>query len=803
MKPSKLSIALLQLAQRASVRRGRSLAMLLLVVSMGVVGWLPGPTVSHPAAAYLGPEPAPPGSDQVASAASGAPVLFVENVGQFDARAHFQAHSGNTTLIAAGDALWVTVMKRAPQAAPGWETEQLVAGEPPGSEDGDSRVTLKLSFVGANPAARLEPFDRHATQVSFFTGSDPAGWHTGVPAWGGVRYVDLYPGLDWEITGQDGRLVQRLVAGDAASLASVRLRVEGVDDLALHEDGLVTGGLVLPLPILEGATSQAQPTLSNVGHGVYEVSAPFASSAAHAGPYDQDLAPPPGSMRYEPEARYSQYELMVSTYLGGSCQEAYDQRDDITVDEAGNIYITGVTASLDFPTTPGAYDTTYNDCSHNCVVGDYTGGDVFVTKLSADGRLVYSTYLGGELHDAGAAIVVDDKGQVYITGATFSTNFPTTGNVLDRELSGGRDAFVVKLNAAGDRILSSSYLGGNTWEYGNAIALDDAGNIYVGGFTHGGFPITPGAAQATFGGVGDGFIAKLNSDATLLLYSTYLGGMTWDTINGIRVDATGNVYAAGNTQSSNFPTTPGVVQPNFRGPGDGVVAKLNADGSQFVYSTCLGGTGSDPVIDDLYDIAIDEAGNAYVVGRTSTADFPTTPGALQTGFAGGARDVVVVKLNSDATQLLYSTYLGGSGTDDGFDIAIDRRGRAYVTGRTTSTDFPMLNPIQATNAGGYDAFVASLDANGQSLRFASYLGGSGNENWLGSEPHRIAGHIAVDQAGSVYLTGSTNSTDFPTSLDALQPTFGGGSHDAFVVKLKDSSASSRLNLPIILREYGQ
>jgi hypothetical protein len=164
---------------------------------------------------------------------------------------------------------------------------------------------------------------------------------------------------------------------------------------------------------------------------------------------------------------------------------------------------------------------------------------------------------------------------------------------------------------------------------------------------------------------------------------------------------------------------------------------------------------------------------------------------------------VVVKLNSDATQLLYSTYLGGSGTDDGFDIAIDRRGRAYVTGRTTSTDFPMLNPIQATNAGGYDAFVASLDANGQSLRFASYLGGSGNENWLGSEPHRIAGHIAVDQAGSVYLTGSTNSTDFPTSLDALQPTFGGGSHDALVVKLKDSSAPTKLNLPIILREYGQ
>ncbi len=757
MKLSKIIPNPIHRAKGASIMVAPFLTVFVLVASLVSTTWSVS-SITQPAAAESQPPAsvAPSGRDRIAPASRGIPLIFIENVGQFDQRVHFQARSGNTTLFLTDDALWVSLTEPAPKSDPIAEAEMLDVVDAE-SETG-RQVNLKLSFVGANPHPRLEPFDRLDTQVSFFTGNDPSKWHTNAPTWGGVRYVDLYPGIDLEITSQNGQLAQRLVAREHSSLQDVHLRVEGVDNLALEGNHLrlatPLGDFVLPLLTVEEAAPKVEPAISVVDEA-YQVSTPFAS-----------ISPLVTNVTLT-----STSTLLYSTYLGGSGK---DIGYDIALDNAGNVYITGQTSSTDFPTTPGAYDRFYS--------GD--PWDVFVTKLSADGSmLLYSTYLGGNGEDAGTGITVDSTGSVYIAGTTYSTDFPTTPGALDTTLSGGRDAFVAKLNAAGDDLLYSTYLGGNSWDYGFCIAINDTGNAYVGGFTHGSFPITSGAAQTTFGGSGDGFATKLSPDGSTLLYSTYLGGYSWEAIDGIAIDNAGNAYLASHTHSTDFPTTPGAwdrvcdnCQTNVS--TDGAVAKLNADGSEFIYSTLIGGADASGT-ESFADIAIDSAGNAYLTGRTYSTDFPTTTNALQLGFGGGDDDAVVVKLNADGSDLLYSTYLGGSGADKGFGIAIDSDGNAYVTGYTASTDFATVDPLQAANAGGYDAFVAKVNDDGSALLYSTYLGGNGDEN-CHNPPHGHAG-IALDDTGNLYLTGFTDSTDFPTTAGAYDTSYN-GDYDLFALR---------------------
>ena len=302
-----------------------------------------------------------------------------------------------------------------------------------------------------------------------------------------------------------------------------------------------------------------------------------------------------------------------------------------------------------------------------------------------DPVLVYSTYLGGSGFDQGLGIAVDGTGQAYVTGSTTSTNFPTA-TPLQATNAGGDDAFVTKLNAAGTSLLYSTWLGGSSNDIGTSIAVDATGQTYVTGVTSStNFPTTS-PFQATFAGSQDAFVTKLSATGTSLLYSTYLGGSGSDNGTSIAVDATGQAYVTGMTDSTNFPTA-NPIQATFAGSEDAFVTKLNAAGASLLYSTYLGG-------DQGFGIAVDTAGQAYVTGPT---DFPTaTP--LQATKAGG-RDAFVTKLNAAGASLLYSTYLGGNGFDEGRGIAVEATGQAYVTGRTGSTDFPTVTPLQATLAG--------------------------------------------------------------------------------------------------------
>ncbi len=429
----------------------------------------------------------------------------------------------------------------------------------------------------------------------------------------------------------------------------------------------------------------------------------------------------------------------------------------------------------------GRYVLTGRDQAH-FEVGRYDP----TAPLTIDPVLDYSTYLGGNGEEWGNAVAVDGAGNSYITGSTSGTNFPTTpGAYRAGKVGQDVDAFVVKMNAAGTGVVYSTYLGGSGDDTGGAIAVDAAGNAYVGGYTTStDFPTTSGAFQASFRSGNptdhDAWVLKLNASGSALLYSTYLGGSKDDILIALAVDLAGNAYAAGGTGSTDFPTTPAAFQPRFAGgDNDAFITKLNVTGTALLYSTYLGGSSRDPA----WGIAVDAAGDAYVTGPTRSGDFPTTPGAFQTKFGGGIRDIYVAKLRPTGGALVYSTFLGGSDDEQSTFLALDAAGSAYVTGYTTYTNFPTTpgafrTSFQggATGSGG-DAFVAKLNTTGAALVYSTYLGGSGEDGSNG---------IAVDAAGNAYVTGFTNSADFPT-VRPLQLAFGG--RDAFVAKLNPAGSA--------------
>jgi len=717
-------------------------------------------TLSRPATASVGAGqmPVEPAAPLARSAGEGpgvraSPVMFIQNVGQFADGARFQVRGGDRTIWLAEDGVWVTVVETPPQPSPTsgrkFRPAPLSAaerGEGPGVRGEVRAVNIKLSFPGANPYPRLEPFHRLDTVVSYFIGNDPAKWHVAVPVWGGVRYKDLYPGIDLEITGENGRLVQRLVARLGADLSAVRLRVEGADAVELAGgEGLhlttTVGDFTLSLLTVEGATPDGQPTTLNLKPETFDIASPFS----------------PAPLLPSTSAQSS--ELLYATFLGGS---ESDYVYSIAVDSSGAAYLTGSTYSSGFPTTPGVFDPTFNGSD-----------DAFVAKLNAAGSaLLYATFLGGGGSDGGHSIAVDGSDAAYVAGHTFSYDFPTTPGAFDPTYNGGWDAFVVKLNAVGNALLYATLLGGSSWEYG-IIAVDASGAAYLTGETGSSdFPTTPGAFDPTYNGNGDAFVVKLNAAGSALLYATFLGGSGSDFGEGIAVDASGAAYVTGYTFSSNFPTTPSAFDPTFNGSQDAFVAKLNVAGSALLYATFLGGSSNEKGL----GITVDSSGAAHVTGFTRSSDFPTTPGAYDTTF-NGYDDAFVVKLNPSGTALAYATFLGGNSDDWGEGIAVDANGVAYVTGGTLSSDFPTTpGAFDTTHNGDEDAFVVKLNPSGAGsadLAYATFLGGSGGDGSSG---------IAVDGSGNVYVTGGTESFDFPTTLGAYDSTFN-GKGDVFVAKL--------------------
>lgn len=670
-----------------------------------------------------------------AAVAGKRPLAFEANRGQTDDEVKFLARGGRYTAFFTATEMVLT----------------LDDGRP-------GRAIVRLKPVGANPAPHLLG-DGVLPSVASHERGDRSKRSITAPTYRGVRYVDVYPGIDLVYYGNRQRLEYDFVVAPGASPDQIALTLDGVErkevdaggDLVAHT---TAGELRQPRPVVYQEIDGARRPVT----GDYVV--------------DDD-----GRVRFRLGAYDTSRPLVIdpvlvySTYLGGAGDDAdtaFSGVVDVAVDGAGNVYVTGTTPSADFPTTPGANQT--------------PGGrlDVFVTKFSPTGALLYSTYLGGPCDDYAREIAVDTAGNAYITGRAHGG-----GNCYADVRSG---VLVAKLDPTG-AVLYASVIGGRLADssIGHAIAVDAAGHAYVTGTAYAAsrdFPTTPGALRTgDCGGLyifNDAFVAKLSADGGALEYSTFLCGTGDDSPSGIAVDAAGNAYVAGTTGSSDFPTVNPLQGSRLGGPValTGFVSKLSPDGSSLLYSTYLGGSGSDAI----GGIALDGLGNVYVTGETASEDFPTTAGVLQERSGSrlcsfGCTDAFVTKLDASGSALVYSTYLFGELDDGGYGIAVDGAGNAYVVGVTNSAYFPIRDAFQSSNR-GTDAFVAKLSPDGTRLVYGSYLGGSR----MGRSPRTGWDHgsgIAVDATGKAYVAGYTQSYDFPTTAAAFQPTLGGGVCDVF------------------------
>jgi hypothetical protein len=699
------------------------------------------------------------------------PLRFEANQGQADNRVRFLSRGSGYTLFLTPTEAVLSLSEPVGNSSDPWHLTH------------NQTSALRMELSGAKPDAVIAGSGEFPGRSNYFIGNDPKQWHVGVPAFGRVHYKDIYPGVDLVYYGNQRQLEYDFVIAPGANPNVIRLKVTGSRQIRIdnHGDLLIRVGAK---DLRLGAPSVYQED----GSVRRPVAGKWLRSRRHElrfdlGSYDHSKA-----LIVDPT-------LVYSTYLGGSLT---DVATSIAVDSAGDAYIAGSTGSADFPTTQNAYQQTCKGCTGN--------NNAFITELDPTGSsLVYSTFLGGSNGDGANGIAIDSSGNAYVVGTTFSgeqttIKFPTTTGAFQTACAGTctqGDAFVTGIKEGGASLLFSSFLGGTGAEIGTAIAVLPSGDaIYVtGSTTSTDFP-TKNPYQTNCSNSctgGDAFVTVFNLGGGTLAYSTYLGGSGSDQGNGIAVDSSGSAYVAGSTNSSDFPSL-NAIQSTCGGCASGIksafVTKFALAGT-LDYSTFLGGTlyPSGAAGDSASSIAVDSAGDAYVAGSATSTDFPTVNAYQATcanGCSGG--DAFVTEFNPFGSALTYSTYVGGSGADRAFAIAIDSVGNAFVTGQTSSTDFPAINTNYAFQttcsscaSGGHDAFVAEFDVAGSGLVFSSYLGGTTKQSGNGIAINPLNGG---DQAT---IAGATESSPFPgVSTSSFQPTFG-GVEDGFIAEFPEAA----------------
>jgi Beta-propeller repeat/Cep192 domain 4 len=691
------------------------------------------------------------------------PLIFEANQGQTDKRVKFISHEPGYALFLTRDAMVLKLSRKgtgqrtqAQMADPrlpipsrqlfispnlGFRAPAFTLAAT-GNASQKTHSVVQANLVGANPDAIVSGKRELPGKANYFIGNDPRRWRTNVPTYARVLYQSVYPNVDLVYYGtQDGRLECDFVVrpgGDPRAIAlEVGTRHQGVDSK------------------LGGENMAAQPAFRIAPNG--DLIIPTEDGEVHfrkpvvyqEGEFGAGIQESEGPSRKRKSAIAQEQELPVHN------RKFLDGR-----------YVVKADGQVGFQ------------------VGSYNRS----LPLVIDPVLVYSTYLGGSNTDVAYAIATDAAGNAYLTGEALSSDFPTA-NPIQASLRGYLNGFVTKLNPAGSALVYSTYLGGTNSDGGMGIAVDSSGNAYVTGNTNStDFPtVNPlqktNKAAVAHSGQFTGFACKLNSSGSALVYSTYLGGSFQDMPAGIAVDSSGNAYVTGSTLSADFPTV-NAFQANYSG-GDAFVAKLNAAGSALVYSTFLGGAS----VDGAGGIAVDSSGSAYVTGQTASADFPLVKPLQAVNHAADAT-AFVVKLNSSGSALQYSTYLGGSILEGGTGIAVDSSGAAYLTGTTSSADFPTVNPLQASLGGVGSAFVAKLNPSGSALVFSTYLGGSTAVASTLSVS-TLAHAIALDSSGNAYITGETDATDFPTvnPVQAKCPACASFSGNAFVTEFSSDGST--------------
>lgn len=606
------------------------------------------------------------------------PVYFIPNKGQWDASILFQAWTPH----------YVLVLTRAGIMFSG--SEKSNDGMPP-------RAGVK--FRNANASMIIEAVRPLEHVAHFFLGNDPSRWQMGLPTYQAVRYKNVYPMIDLEIYGVKNRIEYDWIVKPGGRPDDIHFECAGAELSRLGPLGAIR------TPWESEEIIQQRPISYQWRHGQMNL---VASSFKNHG--EGLFGFEVGSFDHSRDLIIDPMILAFSTFLGGSDS---DEGYSVAVDAKGFVYLAGTTKSSNFPLkspyqgTKGAWQ------------------DAFVAKLAPTGNaLVFSTFFGGSRDDEGRGIAVDAGGAVYVTGWTDSEDFPTS-NPYQNALNESRDAFVAKFNPAGNSLAYSTYIGGSNWDYAEDIALDKTGAAYIIGTTQSSdYPVLS-PFQSKFAETKDAFISKFVPAGNALSYSTYLGGYGYDEGLAIAVDAAGAAYAAGKTSSFYFPVK-NAFQAKLSGfSQDGFVTKIGSSGDSLAYSTYFGGSGED----SIKGIAVDKSGSAYVTGTTASTNFPTK-NAFQKS-ARGYGEAFISKFSPGGTALTYSTYLGGDSSDGGADISVDSQGCAYIAGTTYSDDFPIKNEFQDFNAGMDDVFAAKFTPAGNALLFSTYLGGEGSDMCFG------------------------------------------------------------------------
>ena len=630
---------------------------------------------------------------------------------------------------------------------------------------------LRFKLQGANPAPGIEAQNELSGKVNYFIGNDSKNWLVNVPTYAKIRYTSVYPGIDVVYYGNQRQLEYDFVVAPGADPQAIKLSFDGADKINLDAQGN------LDLHLGGNEVRQHKPVIYQVIDGERNyVSGEYVITgdqqvAFQLGEYDKNL-----SLVIDPVLSYS-------TYFGGS--GATESPSSIAVDSAGQVYVIGSTGAADFPTSNPAQGT-LKGSTDAFVTKLNAAGNAMVYSTFLGGRL------GTQSGEIGFGIAVDGAGNAYVTGATLSTDFPTV-KPFQSTLSGPADAFVTKLSPNGSIVFSTylggsgaelgfgiavdtlgtPYITGTTSSAdllsGTRRLTDDEGENT---------DALAGPEQTGLQGQSDAFVIKLAPTGDARIYGRYVGGGGPELGLAITVDFSGSAYLSGLTTSTNFPTV-NPFQPNFGGGDtDGFVTKVAVNGGSLVYSSYLGGNGNEnfTFLSQLpftgLGIAVDSAGNAIVSGTTDSTNFPTK-NAVRPQF-GGVSDAYVTKINAAGNDLVYSTYLGGDNEELGFGVAVDAAGNAYAAGSTTSTNFPTANPLQGSLKGTIDGFITKLTPAG-TLVYSTYFGGNKED---------FASGIAADAAGNAYIFGLTTSGDYPTQ-QALQPSIKGEA-DTFITKISDS-----------------
>jgi Beta-propeller repeat len=462
------------------------------------------------------------------------------------------------------------------------------------------------------------------------------------------------------------------------------------------------------------------------------------------------------------------------TYLGGN---NFEQARDVVVDREGNVIVVGGTQSPNFVTTAGAYDTTF-DNSGTGMLGSGGPMDVFVTKFSPTGAIVWSTFVGGPSYDRAYGVEVDAAGDIYIAGRA-GAGFPTTNGVLQptfagdmntNGLYGPQDGFIAKLSKDGSTLLWSTYFGGDDRDFIRDLDIDGSA-IYVGvgELTRPHPHVTSGAFDTTLGAQYEQLVAKVALDGTSVLWGSYFGGSGQDGVPTVRAGSDGSLFLISSTTSTNLPTTAGAMQMNNAGGEDFFVAKFAANGASLVYCTYLGGNGNDS--HETHHGVVNAQGEVIVGFYSTSTNFATTANAIKGTSTGGA-DAIVARISANGSTLLAGTYIGGNGGEDVQGLAVDASGRIYVGGSTDSTDLPVTaGAHQMSPSPNGNMFVAELSADLTAISYMTYLGGGADDQQRS---------LAIDGNGNIVTVGQTSSTQLTTTAGAAQATYGTGPYDAIV-----------------------